>query len=148
MTPRLRGERVPRGAVATGLALLGTVLLGLGSAAALADEGAHPAPSLAPAAPAAASSNTSPTIASAPGRTAASRPSRPLDLSAPPISHIMTREQVQALTTEHEEPVPEDVMVESPQYQAPVPRGQIRALSWALLHPLEAWRIFAPVTDQ
>lgn len=73
---------------------------------------------------------------------------RPLDLSAPPISHVMTPEQVQALTAEPDDSEPEDVTVQDTRYQAPVPRGQIQALTWALLHPLEAWRIFTPVTDE
>ena len=73
---------------------------------------------------------------------------RPLDLSAPPISHVMTREQVQALIAEPDDSAPEDVMVEENRYQAPVPRGQIQALTWALVHPLQAWRIFTPVTDE
>jgi hypothetical protein len=88
-------------------------------------------------------------------RRAVSRPpgqrqpvARALDLSAPPISHVMTPEQVQALIGEPEDSAPEDVMVEEERYQAPVPRGQIQALTWALVHPLEAWRIFTPVTDQ
>ena len=73
---------------------------------------------------------------------------RPLDLSTPPINHVMTPEQVRTLITAPEDVGPEDVMVEQGRYEAPVPRGQIRALAWALVHPLEAWRIFAPVTDQ
>lgn len=75
-------------------------------------------------------------------------PRRPLDLTAPPINHVMTPEQVQALIAEPEDSEPEDVMVEQSRYQAPVPRGQVQALTWALMHPLEAWRIFTPVTDQ
>ena len=73
---------------------------------------------------------------------------RPLDLSAPPISHVMTPEQVQAAVGEPDDSGPEDVMVEESRYQAPVPRGQIQALTWALVHPLQAWRIFTPVTDE
>jgi hypothetical protein len=73
---------------------------------------------------------------------------RPLDLSAPPINHVMTPEQVQALIGDTDDPGPEDVMVQESRYQAPVPRGQIQALTWALVHPLQAWRIFTPVTDE
>lgn len=80
---------------------------------------------------------------------AASEPTgRRLDLSAPPLNHVMTPEQVQALTAQPSEEEPEQVMVERGRYEAPVPRGQLRALAWALMHPLEAWRIFTPVTDQ
>ena len=73
---------------------------------------------------------------------------RPLDLSAPPVSHVMTPEQVQALLDQPDDDQPEEVMVEEGRYESPVPRGQVRALAWALMHPLEAWRIFTPVTDQ
>lgn len=73
---------------------------------------------------------------------------RPLDLSTPPVNHVMTPEQVQALTEQPDEDETEEVMVEQGRYQSPVPRGQIRALAWALMHPLEAWRIFTPVTDE
>lgn len=76
------------------------------------------------------------------------RSGRPLDLSAPPVNHVMTREQVQALTEQPEEDASDEVMVQQGRYQAPVPRGQLRALAWALMHPLEAWRIFTPVTDE
>jgi hypothetical protein len=143
-----RSRPTVSGLALLGAVLLGAVLLGVSSGAVFADEGTHPAPPTSTA-PATAAVLASSPIVSAPGQTAAPRSSRPLDLSAPPISHVMTREQVQELTAEHDEPVPaEDVMIESPHYEAPVPRGQIRALSWALLHPLEAWRILAPVTDQ
>jgi len=73
---------------------------------------------------------------------------RPLDLSTPPVSHVMTPEQVQALTAQPDEDDSQEVMVEEERYTAPVPRGQIRALAWALMHPLSAWRIFTPVTDE
>jgi hypothetical protein len=58
---------------------------------------------------------------------------KPLDLSAPPINHVLSREQVQAMVTDY------------PQLE--VPQGQLRALPWAIMHPLDAWRIFTPVTD-
>ena len=85
-------------------------------------------------------------ISQPPGKRALA--ARPLDLSAPPISHVMTPEQVQALIAEPADSEPEDVMVEENRYQAPVPRGQIQALTWALVHPFQAWRIFTPVTDE
>ena len=84
-------------------------------------------------------------ISQPPGKRAPA--ARPLDLSAPPISHVMTPEQVQALIAAPDDST-QDVMVEENRYQAPVPRGQLQALTWALVHPLEAWRIFTPVTDQ
>jgi hypothetical protein len=40
-----------------------------------------------------------------------------------------------------------EVTVEGPRPRAPVPEGAFRAVPWALTHPSQAWRIFAPVTD-
>jgi hypothetical protein len=40
-----------------------------------------------------------------------------------------------------------EVTVEGPRAQAPAPDGAFRAVPWALMHPSQAWRIFAPVTD-
>jgi hypothetical protein len=71
---------------------------------------------------------------------------KPLDLSAPPINHVLSSEQVQAMVTEHDEE-PDMVSVETEYPQIEVPQGQLRALPWAFMHPLEAWRIFTPVTD-
>ncbi len=145
-----------RTALLTGIALCLAALAGLTPVRALA---ADP-PSLDRAAVAPASDrnpSAGPNGSAAKGASARqiSRPpgqreqiTRPLDLSAPPINHVMTPEQVQALIAEPEDSEPADVMVEDTRYQAPVPRGQIQALTWALVHPLEAWRIFTPVTDQ
>ncbi len=76
---------------------------------------------------------------------------RPLDLSAPPINHILTPEQVRALVADQDDQddengPPEDVMVEKAHIEQPIPGGLV-SIPWALLHPLQAWRIFAPVTD-
>ncbi len=71
-----------------------------------------------------------------------------LDLSPPPLNHVFTREQIQALTTDPDDDTPtEDVMIKSPIYQSPVPVGQFVALPWALMHPLEAWKIFVPISN-
>jgi hypothetical protein len=74
---------------------------------------------------------------------------RPLDLSAPPMNHILTPQQLQALTEDQDDgPPPEEVSVDSPRYVEPVPAGgAFVAIPWALLHPLQAWRIFTPITD-
>ncbi len=106
------------------------------------------APAAAVPAPAAAAAARPRGPAPAPARSARLAPRPPLDLKAPPINHVLTQSQVKALTTEHDSGPVEDVMVESPQYVAPVPVGQLRAIPWALMHPLEAWRIFAPISDQ
>jgi hypothetical protein len=76
---------------------------------------------------------------------AASR--KPLDLSAPPINHVLSNEQMQAMTTEHEEEPVDSVSVTTDAPDIDVPQGQLRALPWAVMHPLQAWRIFTPITD-
>jgi hypothetical protein len=62
---------------------------------------------------------------------------------------VLTPEQVQSFIAEPDEnaPTPDDVTVDQPHYAEPVPTGAFAALPWALLHPLEAWRIFAPITE-
>jgi hypothetical protein len=99
-------------------------------------------------APPAVSSSPAPKSAAASPR-AARRATTPLDLSAPPVGHVLTPQQVQALVAEREDDAspPEDVTVQSEHFADPVPPGAFRALPWALLHPLEAWRIFTPITD-
>ena len=72
-----------------------------------------------------------------------------LDLSAPPLEHVLSRSQIATLTADHDDdPAPEEVTVESPHYREPVPLGQLRALPWALMHPTQAWRILMPITDE
>ncbi len=79
---------------------------------------------------------------------AAGSQARPLDLSAPPLKLVLTPQQIGELTADHDDDTPaEDVTVERPHYEAPIPVGPFRALPWALLHPLEAWKILMPITD-
>ncbi len=73
---------------------------------------------------------------------------QPLDLSPPPVSHVLTPQQIQSLTADQEDDTStQDVMVKRPVYTPPVPFGPFRALPWALMHPLEAWKIVMPITD-
>ncbi len=73
---------------------------------------------------------------------------RSLDLSAPPVSLVLTPQQIQSLTADQEDDTStQDVMVKRPVYSPPVPFGPFLALPWALMHPLEAWKIVMPVTD-
>lgn len=136
--------------------LLGAVLLLGAATGALANDPARPAPAARAAAPAksvSAAATAQPAVRTEASRArshSASLADRPLDLAPPPIALVMTREQVQSLVVEHEhedEPT-EDVTVASDYYREPVPQGQFPALAWALTHPLQAWRIFTPVTDQ
>jgi len=69
-----------------------------------------------------------------------------LDLSAPPVEHVMPRAELRSMLAEEEPVEGEDVRVEQPHYRVPVPGG-LFALPWALLHPTQAWRIFTPVLD-
>lgn len=106
--------------------LVGAAVLAAGAALALADDKAS------------ASSKPPPSV---------TKP-HSLDLSAPPISHVLTARQIQDLTTEQDDDTPtEDVTVSQPLYEAPVPVGPFLALPWALFHPLEAWRIIEPIPD-
>jgi len=91
-----------------------------------------------------ANSQTLPASARQPARIASNPP---LDLATPPINHVLSPEQVQAMTTEVEEAPPEDIAVQGDRVRADVPLGQLQALPWALVHPLQAWRIFAPVSE-
>jgi hypothetical protein len=101
--------------------LAGVVLLAAGSALALADDQAP-----------AASNGTKPA----------------LDLDPPPIELVFTPQQIEDLTAEHQdEPMLEDVTVTKPVYEAPIPVGTFRALPWALMHPLQAWKILMPISD-
>lgn len=130
----------------SGAGLVVAVLLGIAPHRALATD-----PPSADQASAASTSADAAAPAAKPARVPdpAQRVNRPLDLSPPPISHVMTPEQRQALTAQPDENQDADeVMVQQERYEAPVPRGQFRALAWALLHPFQAWRIFTPVTDQ
>ena len=70
-----------------------------------------------------------------------------LDLSAPPVSHVFTPGQIESFIDDREATSPEDVSVETPRYATPVPRGTFRALPWAFMHPMQAWRIFTPILD-
>ncbi len=101
--------------------LAGVALLAAGSALALADDQLSAAPN-------------------------GAKPA--LNLDAPPIELVFTPQQIQDLTADHEdESVMEDVTVKKPVYHAPIPVGTFRALPWALMHPLQAWKILMPITD-
>jgi hypothetical protein len=119
-------------------------------AAAAADSSASaakPAATAQAAATAAQATTTAAQVTTAAQKSAAGQ--RPLDLTAPPVDRVLTPEQVRSFVTEPQDEgaTPDDVTVESPHYLEPVPNGAFSALPWALMHPLQAWRIFAPITD-
>jgi len=92
--------------------------------------------------------DTPPTVVNAPAASSKpAPPAKPLDLHAPPINHVLSSEQIQTLLAERDEDQIQSVDVESDRASDPVPQGQLRAVPWALMHPLQAWKVFAPITD-
>jgi hypothetical protein len=83
-------------------------------------------------------------VADEPATPASSR-SAPLDLRAPPITHVLTPAELENLTIDREEEPAPDVAVETNRYHVPVPVGFFRALPWAVMHPTQAWRVLTPV---
>lgn len=70
-----------------------------------------------------------------------------LDLTLPPLRMVLTPQQLQSLTAQSDDSddIMQDVTVHNAPYQIPVPVGTFRALGWAIIHPLDAWRIFTPI---
>lgn len=72
-----------------------------------------------------------------------------LDLRAPDITRLYTPQQIQAALATTSERNIEEVEVYGP-HERPVPVSPqvwsgIAAPFWALLHPAQSWRIFAPI---
>jgi hypothetical protein len=83
----------------------------------------------------------------------APRPARhtAMDLHAPPLTHIYSSQDLRYILAPDEDPNAQEiseVSVKGTRYAAPVPLGQLRAIPWAVVHPTQAWRIFAPVETQ
>lgn len=114
---------VRTGITGTGSAILIAAGLALGSTGASADDEAATEP---PAAPA-----------------------KSLDLRTPDITKLYSRKQLEQLIAKMEAQTLEEVEVEGARVPAPTftPRvwPAIAAPFWALLHPTQAWRIFAPI---
>ena len=81
--------------------------------------------------------------------TATATQAKPLDLRPPDITKLYTSQQLAALLEKLEEENIEEVEVEGAPVPSPTftPRvwPAIAAPFWALLHPTQAWRIFAPI---
>jgi hypothetical protein len=79
--------------------------------------------------------------------TANSSQSAALDLRAPPITQVFSEAELQQKLADpdevHEAPT---VQVEGERPTTPVAVG-IMAIPWAIIHPTQAWRIFAPVPE-
>ena len=96
----------------------------------------------------AGSTSTSPIGFNVPVQSAATPPTpRILDLKAPDIHEVMSAEEIAAAIPnpdENELVGPETVQVHGA-VPAPYVPGGFAALYWAIVHPVEAWRILTPV---
>jgi len=75
---------------------------------------------------------------------------RQLDLRAPDIAKLYTPEQLSVLLTRGHRDNIEEIEVEAARAKPAPPRSPavwtgLAAPVWALLHPLQSWRIFFPV---
>jgi hypothetical protein len=100
--------------------------------------------------------SASPAAASAPAKAAPYAPKQAstaqrstMDLQAPPLSHIYSRQQLQYILAIDNSDVDdaEEVSVKGEKYLMPVPKSQFQAIPWALMHPTQAWRVFTPVEE-
>lgn len=74
--------------------------------------------------------------------------SQPLDLRPPDVTKLYTPEQIKAMLArarDDAEPVEVESTREPPPTVTPYVWRAIAAPFWALLHPTQAWRIFAPL---
>jgi hypothetical protein len=80
---------------------------------------------------------------------AAPPPPKPLDLRPPEVTKLYTPRQLERLIAKMESENIEEIEVEGARVPAPTftPRvwPAIAAPFWALFHPTQAWRIFAPI---
>jgi hypothetical protein len=77
-------------------------------------------------------------------------PPRQLDLRPPNIAELYTYQQLQRLIAKMEADNIEEIEVEgaripAPTFNTPQVWPAIAAPFWAMLHPTQAWRIFAPI---
>lgn len=71
--------------------------------------------------------------------------SRALDIKAPDIHKVMSAEQIAAAIPPEEPEVEADTVAVRGETPAPYVPGGIAALYWAATHPIDGWRILAPV---
>jgi hypothetical protein len=87
--------------------------------------------------------------ADAEDKAAAAPPPKPLDLRPPEVTKLYTPRQLERLIAKMESENIEEIEVEGARVPAPTftPRvwPAIAAPFWALFHPTQAWRIFAPI---
>lgn len=94
------------------------------------------------------------TRAPVPGVTSSRHPEsatpRRLDLRAPDIARIYTARQIEALLAQATDPDMEEIHVRRSFQRpaAPLVWNGIAAPVWAMLHPMQAWRILAPLPQE
>jgi hypothetical protein len=75
--------------------------------------------------------------------------SKSLDLRAPPLTELYTREQIEAMVARTAPVDDKSVVVEGtrepPPHVTPDIWQGIATPFWALLHPTQAWRVFLPL---
>jgi hypothetical protein len=85
--------------------------------------------------------------AAAPAASAVANSPKQLDLRAPDVTHLFTQDQINhVLATTFRENI-EEVEVEGERNIPATPRAWPGLLApfWAMAHPTQAWRIFAPL---
>lgn len=126
----IRGRRV-------GVLLVGAMLAALGGTACLAEPGVRQLDTL---------PVSTPVSTYVPSQQAVRR----LDLRAPDVTKIYSAQQLRSLLMQASGAELEEVQVRRPYTQPATPavwRG-IAAPFWAVLHPLQAWRILAPLPPE
>ena len=74
----------------------------------------------------------------------------PLDLHTPPLNHIYPSSELRYILAvdESSSDSAAEVSIKSSKYVVRVPGtpgNQLQAIPWAVVHPTQAWRIFAPL---
>ena len=77
----------------------------------------------------------------------------PLDLHAPPLSHIYPSAELRYILAADESSADSDAEVSVKSSTAAVrvpgaPGNQLQAIPWAIVHPTQAWRIFTPLVEE
>jgi hypothetical protein len=107
-----------------------------------------------------AHAQTAPSSSSAPAKATAQSSSQntkkvrpattaPMDLHAPPLSHVYSRQELQYIMAYDPDAIEDgEVSVKGSKSAVNVPvapGNQLQAIPWALFHPTQAWRILTPI---
>jgi len=80
-------------------------------------------------------------------QTAKAAPARkPLDLRAPDLNRVFSRNQMETLTSRPDDVSEnaETVAVEGARHERIIAPSGLRGLAWGVRHPTQAWRLFVP----